>query len=430
MRVTSLKRRTLQGNKVVLPSADDIQRQVKVRGSKTLWVVAVLLMLVAAAVGVYVWKRPAESTISYRTGKVEKGDIVTMASATGTLEPTRTVSVGAEISGLIATVEVDANDAVSAGQVLATFDRTTIKSQLDVAQAGLRSATAAVRGAAATLESAHTELGRTKTLAEGGVVSRADLDSVTTTHTRSQAQLDQARANVEQSRANLAEVQLKLQKAVIVSPIDGVVLSRNVEPGQTVASSLQAPELFVVAEDLKRMTLRVWIDEADIGVVKAGQEASFQVSAWQDRKFDAVVEKVSLSPTTTNNVVTYAAELRVDNAEGLLRPGMTATAEVVTGRRDGVLKVPNAALRFRPETEEPSGGGSPLVFTPGRRSRPRAQATGGGRGTVYVLQNGVPTEVQVKTGRSDGRSTEILEGLEEGAEVVVGQAAAKKNGAK
>jgi HlyD family secretion protein len=210
---------------------------------------------------------------------------------------------------------------------------------------------------------------------------------------------------------------------VIVSPIDGVVLIRNVEPGQTVASSLQAPELFVVAEDLSKMTLKIWVDEADIGVVKPEQPATFDVSAWPGQEFEAVVGRLSLSPTTTNNVVTYAAELHVDNKDGLLRPGMTANANVVTGKREGVLKVPNAALRFRP-TVDTEAKGSPLVMAPRRRRSNSGGASApavGGRGSVYIMKAGAPEEVRVRTGRSDGRFTEIVEGeLKEGDEVIVG----------
>lgn len=195
--------------------------------------------------------------------------------------------------------------------------------------------------------------------------------------------------------------------------------------GQTVASSLQAPELFVVAEDLSRMKLNVGVDEADVGRVEPGQKATFEVAAWPGRQFDAVVEKIDLSPTTTTNVVTYAASLAVDNTDGLLRPGMTANATIVTGRREGVLRIPNAALRFRPDSgASEQSAGSPLL--PGgqrfrNRQSPSATASAGGRGTVYVLRDDIPTEVRVRTGQSDGRFTEILDGeLREGDEVVLG----------
>lgn len=417
----------MENQKVSLPSSDDIKKQVKGQKRSLVWVVLVLVALAGAAGGVYVWQRPDATQLSYRTEKAEQGDIVSQAAATGTLEPTRTVSVGAEISGLIATVDVEDNDQVKVGQVLATFDKTTLESQLDVAKARLSSANASIRGAKASFEASITEKNRTQKLADSGVVASADLDTVVTTEIRSRAQLDQVKAEAEQARANLGEVELKLQKAVIVSPIDGVVLKRNVEPGQTVAASLQAPELFVVAEDLAQMTLRVWIDEADIGLVKAGQSATFEVSAWPTRQFQATVEKLSLSPTTTNNVVTYAAELKVDNSEGLLRPGMTANANVVTGKRENVLKVPNAALRFKPETQAAANAGSPLVFTPGRRPNGRqSQAKSSGEGTVYVLRAGQPVEVKVKIGVSDGRFTEVVGGeVAAGDEVIVGQSSAK-----
>jgi len=417
------------------PSADDIKRQVK--GGSRPWVrwVVIAIILGGVATAVYMWQRPDTSLVSYRSEKVEKGDIVTLAAATGTLEPTREVSVGAEISGRIDTVLVEENEVVKAGQVLATFDKTTLESQREIAKARLSSSSASVRVASASYDSAVTERTRTQKMVENGVLASAELDAMKTAEARTRAELDRSRSDAAQSKANLAEVDLQLQKTVIVSPIDGVVMIRDVEPGQTVASSLQAPELFVVAEDLSKMTLKIWVDEADIGVVKPEQTATFDVSAWPNRKFEAVVGRLSLSPTTTNNVVTYSAELHVDNSEGLLRPGMTANSNVVTGKREGVLKVPNSALRFRPEVETASSG-SPLVSMPG----PRRSSTGsssapsaGTRGKVYILKAGVPQEVSVLTGRSDGRYTEITEGeLKVDDEVITGleQSVSGKKGAK
>lgn len=405
--------------KLTQPTAADIKKQVK-GGKRSPWTWAVLSGIVAAALfGFYFYSRSDDSLVSYRTAKVERGDIVTQAAATGTLEPVRTVSVGAEISGRIATVAVDENDEVKVDQILATFDKTTLESQLKLAKARLASANALIRGALASRKAAALDLERTKTLASNGVVSQADLDAVLTAEMRARSALDQSRADAAQAQANLDQVALTLDKAVILSPIDGVVLTRSVEPGQTVAASLQAPELFVVAEDLSKMILRIWVDEADIGVVRPGQKATFDVSAWPNKEFEATVEKLSLSPTTTNNVVTYAAELAVDNSEGLLRPGMTANANVITGIREDVLKVPNAALRFSPATKDDAAG-SPLMMAPRPRSRASSNATSTSVGRVYVLRNGKPDEVEVKTGRSDGRFTEIESGLSPGDEVIVG----------
>ncbi len=417
------------------PSAEEIKRQVK--GDSRPWArwVVIVVVLGAICIGVYLWQKPDSSAVSYQTQKAETGDIITLAAATGTLEPTRTVSVGAEISGRIATVLVDENEVVKAGQVLATFDKTTLETQREIAKARLNSSNASVRVASASYDASVTEKNRTQKMVENGVLASAELDSMKTSELRSRAELDRSRSDAAQSKANLGEVDLQLQKAVILSPIDGVIMIRDVEPGQTVASSLQAPELFVVAEDLSKMTLRIWVDEADIGVVKPDQAATFEVSAWPSRKFEAVVGVLSLSPTTTNNVVTYAAELHVDNEDGALRPGMTANANVVTGKRENVLKVPNSALRFRPEVEA-AASGSPLVSMPGRRrsnSGGSSEPSAGTRGKVYVLKAGVPQEVSVLTGRSDGRYTEISEGeLKAGDEVItgLGQNAPSEKGAR
>ena len=405
------------------PSADEIKK--KVSRSNQSWArwVAIAIAVIGTGIGIYFWQQPKEVVINYRTEAVELGDVVTRANATGTLEPTRVVTVGAEVSGRIANVLVEANDEVKAGQTLAVFDATTLESQITLAKARVNSSSASIRSVQASYDSSKLELERTRTLVERGVVPRAELDSMITSEARSRAELDRARAEAAQARANLEEMQLNLEKADIVSPIDGVVLTRTVEPGQTVASSLQAPELFVIAESLTRMTLRVWIDEADVGVVQAGQEASFEVSAWPGKKFSAVVEKLNLSPTQTDNVVTYAAELSVDNSEQLLRPGMTANAAIVTGKRENVLRVPNSALRFRPPTEDAASEGSPLLAAPRWRRGGNATSTTsvGGKGTVYVLRGGQAQMLELTMGRTDGRFTEVIEGeLEPGDEIITG----------
>lgn len=405
------------------PSADEIKK--KVTRSSQGWArwVAIAIAVIGTGIGIYFWQKPKEAVINYQTEAVELGDVVTRANATGTLEPTRVVTVGAEVSGRIANVLVEANDEVKAGQTLAVFDATTLESQITLAKARVNSSSASIRSVQASYDSSKLELERTRTLVERGVVPRAELDSMITSEARSRAELDRARAEAAQARANLEEMQLNLEKADIVSPIDGVVLTRTVEPGQTVASSLQAPELFVIAESLTRMTLRVWIDEADIGVVQAGQEANFEVSAWPGKKFTAVVEKLNLSPTQTDNVVTYAAELSVDNSEQLLRPGMTANAAIVTGKRENVLRVPNSALRFRPPTEDTASEGSPLLAAPRFRRGGNATSTTsvGGKGTVYVLRAGQAQMLELTMGRTDGRFTEVIDGeLEPGDEIITG----------
>ena len=269
------------------------------------------------------------------------------------------------------------------------------------------------------------------------MVARAELDSALASERKAKADLDRAYSDSKQSKANVEEVQTQLETAVIISPIDGVVMSQLVEPGQTVASSLQSPELFVLAEDLSKMKLTIWIDEADVGLVKPGQKETFEVAAWPDRSFDATLTKLALSPTTTDNVVTYAAELSVDNAEGLLRPGMTASATVITEEREDVLRIPNAALRFKPsEQNSANSNASPSFLTGpprggrGRRSSAKASsAPVGGRGVVYVMRGGEVVQVAIRTGRSDGSYTEVLSGeIEEGDVIVIGSAPLSSEG--
>lgn len=412
-----------QVQRMTTPTADEIRRRVA-RGKST-WVrwAALVAVLLAGAAGVAVWTTPRDVAVAYRLDTIERGDIVTRAAATGTLEPTRIVTVGAEISGRIASVEVEDNDTVEAGQVLAVFDTTSLESQLQLARARVASSSASIRGAQANFDAAVTEHRRVRQLVDRGVLARAELDSIAATELRARSDLDRARAESQQSRASVEEMELQLKKAVILSPIDGVIMSRNVEPGQTVASSLQAPELFVVAEDLSQMRLDVWVDEADVGVVAPGQEATFEVAAWPNKTFHAVVEKLDLSPTTTENVVTYAAVLSVDNPEGLLRPGMTANATIVTGKREDVLRVPNSALRWRPPADDEAQAGSPLLPTGRWRGRrnDRSNEDGGTVGTVYVSRAGEPVEMRIQTGRSDGRFTEVVGGeLKEGDQVITG----------
>jgi HlyD family secretion protein len=377
---------------------------------------AIVLLGVAAAIGWFMY--PTEETISYVTQPVERGNMTLTATATGDLQPKRTVTIGAEISGMINSVEVEANDHVEAGQILARFDTEALDNAIELAQASLDSAMAGQRRAQATLEAANIEYNRSKTLADKNMAPQAELDERKAAKLRAVADLESAKASVARARAELANAKTDLEKANITSPINGVVLARNVEGGNTVASSLQTPELFVLAEDLSQMELHISVDEADIGLVTVGQKAEFSVDAWPDRSFDAVVRTVSLSPTVTDNVVTYTAVLTVGNSEQLLRPGMTATATITTGVHEDILRVPNAALRFTPSVGEEQESGSSLIPM---RGRDRSGSSGAGPGNrVFVLENGEPTPAQVRTGRSDGRFTEVLgSDLSEGTQVVL-----------
>lgn len=390
------------------------------KGRLLLWLITIVLIggLIAAVVW---WQYPREQEIHWQTQPIDRGDIVLTANATGTLQPRRTVTIGAEISGKIATVEVENNERIARDQVLATFDTTTLKATEALARAGLLSSQASLRRAEASLAEAELEEKRTVQLVEQEVAPKAEADAARTRTIRAQADLDQARADLERARAQLADVQTQLDQTVITSPIDGVILARQVEPGQTVASSLQAPELFIAAEDLARMTLEVWIDEADIGLVQAGQKATFQVSAYPGRQFEAQVETLDLQSTTTNNVVTYTAQLAVENEDYLLRPGMTAQTTITTGEQNDALRVPNRALRFQPPELDDNGGDGAIFGVQVRRFRGRGSPGPEGIGTVHVLRDGVPTPIRVNTGRTDGQFTAIeSDELKEGDEILVG----------
>lgn len=412
------------------PTADDVRRDIQAPSGVAARGVALVAAVAAVAAGMTFFQRGEEPALTYKTAQVDRGDVTTSAVATGTLDPTRKVTVGAEVSGVVSEVFVEPNDEVSVGTPLARFDPETVQTQLDLARAKLSASSASIRGATASWEAAVTERERVEGLVARGVAARAELDSARATERKARADLDRARADSKQSQASVDEARTLLKNATIVSPVDGVVFERLVEPGQTVASSLQSPELFVLAEDLSRMTLTIWVDEADVGMVAAEQAATFEVAAWPGRVFEARVERVSVAPTTEDNVVTYATELSVDNAEGLLRPGMTASALIVTERREDVLRVPNAAIRFAPvSTAEGSKGqaGSPLVQGPRRRPGGRsekkkaAETPVGGRATVHVMRGGELTELTLRVGRSDGAFTEVLSGdVRAGDEVVVG----------
>lgn len=414
----------------IAPTADEVRSNLVTPNRRALKIVGVLGLLTVLAAGGYMFTHEEEARVSYRTEAVTRGDIVTKAIATGNLDPTRSVPVGAEVSGKISEVLVETNDVVKAGDVLARFDPRTLESQIEIARAKLSSSQASTRGSKANWDAAVQERERIQLLVERGVVARAELDAALASERKAKADLDRAHADAKQSKANVDEVQTQLETAVIISPIDGVVMSQLVEPGQTVASSLQSPELFVLAEDLSKMKLTIWIDEADVGLVKPGQKATFEVAAWPDKTFDATLTKLALSPTNTDNVVTYAAELSVDNAQGLLRPGMTASATVITEQREDVLRVPNAALRFKPTQQESAmDAAAPSFLTGpprggrGRRSNAKASSAPGGRGVVYVMRGQELVQVAIRTGRSDGSYTEVLSGeIQEGDVIVIGNA--------
>ena len=310
-------------------------------------IIAIVLALVAAG---WWWSQRGSDPDAggYRTATVERGDIRVAISATGTLSAISTVDVGSQISGLVTDVLVDFNDRVSEGQVIARIDPSTYEAQIAQGSAQVASARASLATAQATLRNAEADYARKSSLAQQQLIARGDLDLARAARDQARAQINAAQAQINQQQASTQTTRLNLQRTVIRSPVDGVVLTRSIEPGQTVAASLQAPVLFQIAEDLSKMEIVLAIDEADIGQVKAGQGVSFTVDAFPERNFRGSVQQVRLSATNTNNVITYPVVVTADNADRSLLPGMTVNAEIEVSRRDGVLKVPNAALRFKP----------------------------------------------------------------------------------
>jgi HlyD family secretion protein len=389
----------------------------------TIW--GTILLLAVAGFGTWQWFDQAPAKIVYTSEAAAPRDLTIKVSATGTLQPLTQVDVSSELSGVVRSVEVDENQQVKKGDVLAVLDKTRIQAQIEGAKASVLAAEAQVEQAETTLADTSRTLERTQQLAVKGMAAKQALDTATADRDRAAAALSIAKANVAVAQANEKLQETDLAKSTIYAPIDGVVLTRSVDPGQTVASSFSAPVLFVIAEDLKRMQLEAAIDEADIGRVAKGQTGHFTVDAFPDQRFDAKISDIAYASVTTDNVVTYEAKLDVDNSKLLLRPGMTAAVDIVTRQADGVLTVPNAAFRYSPPARQAgSNRGFSLrdLFMPRfRRHRDRAEppATAEGMRAVYVLRDGHPQKVMVKPGDTDGEFTEILSGLKEGDKVII-----------
>jgi HlyD family secretion protein len=450
------------------------------------WALAAL----AAVAALLAWRAHgrAQAAPRYVTAPVERGDLAVTVTATGTLSALDTVEVSSEVSGRVGAVLVDYNDRVKEGQVLAVLNPEQAQARAQEAAAQVEAASAGLVRARATAEEARRKLARAQELADAQLLSKDDLDTAQATARRAEADVGSAAAQVTVARASLEDARSALRKTTIVSPIDGIVLSRAVEPGQTVAASLQAPVLFTLARDLTKMQLVVAVDEADVGKVREGDPATFSVDAYPGRTFPSRVDSLRNVAKTDQNVVTYEAVLAADNGDLALRPGMTATANIVTDERHGVLVVPNAALRFTPpDVLAQENGARGGLFIPGvtrgnpfgragRQGQGQGQgqrggggqagpggpaARGGGAGApggrrgagatagrggfggrglggpagafgeggggtrVWVVRDGKPAPVWVQSGATDGRSTEILGGeLRPGDEVIVDVATA------
>ncbi|MCC6489800.1 MAG: efflux RND transporter periplasmic adaptor subunit [Candidatus Hydrogenedentes bacterium] len=393
------------------------------------WLMVVLLLAGAGAAGRYWLTQNKSDGVRYETQKVSRGDLRVTVTATGTLEPIKTVDVGIEVSGTVKTVEVDYNEQVKVGQVLARLDTSKLEAQALQSEAALNSARAKLLQAQASVEEAEAQMARldeVKKLSDGKLPSKYDYDTQKAAQSRAHADESSAKAAVEQAQATLDANRSDLAKAVVHSPIDGVVLDRLVEPGQTVAAQFQSPTLFTLAEDLTQMELQIDVDEADVGKVKEDQEAAFTVDAFPDQEFPARTTQVRYASETVEGVVTYKTILRVDNSSLTLRPGMTATAVVTVDSRNNALLVPNTALRFSPpttETEEESGGSilsKILPHPPRREATPRVDASVNAKEQqVWILRDGQLTPVLITKGLSNGVLTEVVGGgLTDGMDLV------------
>ncbi len=390
---------------------------------KRRWFLLLLFAAVLLLIGGFFWFRPAQNGgYQFKTAEVKSGELVVTVTATGSLEPVNQVEVGTEVSGTIKTVAADYNDRVSEGQVLAELDTEKLSAQVLQAEAALASAQANyLETQARVLETGNSfkRLSQSWKMSGGKVPSRQELDSAEASLKYAQAGEAAAKAKIDQTQADLNAKKSDLAKAIIRSPISGIVLSRSVEPGQTVAASLQTPVLFTLAEDLAKMELHVNVDEADIGQVQEGQSAIFTVDAYPDRHFPARIIQTRYAPVTENNVVTYETLLTVDNSDLLLRPGMTASAEITVQTIKDALLVPNAALRFTPpdtekkaEGEAKQGRGFIGALMPGppRRSSPQRQPEQektAKKSLIWVLENGHPKSIPAETGATNGTFTEI-----------------------
>ena len=403
-----------------------------------------ILVVVAAALGGGWWyyKARNNSAVEYQTAPVTRGDLVQVVTATGQLNPVVNVQVGSQISGNIQKLLVDFNSTVKSNQIIAQLDPSTYRANVERAEGDLASAKAA-------LELAQVEAGRSTALFTNKLVSQSDFDTAT-------ANLHEAQANVQLKQATLDSAQVDLSRCTIYAPVDGVVISRNVDVGQTVAASFSTPTLFVIANDLSKMQIDALVSEADIGGVAVKQNVNFTVDAYPYRTFRGEVNQIRYGPVTNQNVVSYDAVIGVNNSDLKLLPGMTANVSIILAERENALKIPNAALRFRPPEElaaesktntappgaESAGRGGPRAGGPGEGQRgggfrgPGGAGAGhpGGNGpgshgggfrTVYLLDSSDRdhpklTPAKIKTGINDGASTEVLDGLKEGDQVVTG----------
>jgi HlyD family secretion protein len=389
---------------------------------KTLRGIGLVALLVAAACG-------RKQTAPYRTDPVTRGAVSEVVNATGDVSAIVTVNVGSQVSGIIDKLYVDFNSKVKKDELLATLDPRLFQAQLEKAEASLASANANVEKAQAAYADSVRIANRQQELRKQGLISQADLDTALATRDQNAAGLSAAKAAVLQAKADRDMAATNLAFTRIKSPIDGIVVSRSVDVGQTVAAAFQAPTLFLIANDLTKMQILANIDEADVGKVREGLEARFTVDAYPGETFTGVIRDVRQAPNTIQNVVTYPAVIDAPNPDRKLRQGMTASVNITAARKEDSLRVSNAALRWKPdESAAPEAapaqrpGATPQARTASAAARGArdGQQAPGRAGRVYKLENGKPVPVNIRVGLSDGQRTEVIEGLSEGDRVIVG----------
>ena len=405
------------------------------KGKRIFVLVAAILVLAGTGYGFWRWgSSPKESP--YVTVPVQRGNVTQVVSSTGTLQAVVTVLVGSQISGTIDKLFADFNTKVKAGEVVAQLNQDKFKAAVDQARANLLAAESSLAKAKVSVVDAQRTLERNRELRKRDLMPQSELDTAQTAYDAALAQVEVNKAQSAQAQAALNQAMVDLNNTVIRSPVDGIVISRNVDVGQTVAASLQAPTLFTIANDLAKMEVHTNVDEADVGNVTEGQEVTFTVDAFPARRFKGHVHQVRNAPTVVQNVVTYDAVVRIDNKELLLKPGMTANVQFLVNRREDVLTIPNMAIRFKPPDQkseaqellrQEQSRAAPTVGARKTSRSPGGAGGGGGRGgrriSIYLLRSGKAEPVEVQLGITDGSKTEVREGeLRENDPVIIGVA--------
>src|SRR3972149_9748935 len=363
--------------------------------------IAALVVAVLGAAGYFYFAGSNGKAPPYRTVKVEKGEISDTGSATGNINGGTTVQVGSQVSGTIQQIYADFNSRVRKGEVIAKIDPQIFEASVVQARGSVANATAVVEKAKIVTADALRTLRRNQELIKDGYVAQADVDAAETAYDSAASQQKSAEAQLDQTRGALSVAETNLRYTTIVSPVDGIVISRNVDVGQTVAASFQTPTLFTIAQDLTKMQINTNVDEADIGKIKMGQPVEFNVDAYPEIIFNGKVWQIRIAPITVQNVVTYDVVIKMDNPELQLKPGMTANVSILTAVKKDILKIPNAAMRFRPSD----------------KNKVNAQQKGFG---VWQLVNGEPNRIPVSAGISDGSFTEVISGdIREGQEIII-----------